>query len=317
MTHGRLTTTMRAVVSDSREREAGDAARTGGGIGPLAWLLLAAAVIHFLVHLLLRAGSAYPFPPEPTAVLLAVRAASAFGVAAGVVIGASNWPRARKLLMLGAAALALHGALELAGEGTLYWVLQDSASDLPARAAATEGINYVRAFLSALAAAMAPMLLAAGLWRSAGDRAAAEPSRRWLIGMVGLMALVVTGLGLWLALEVARRVPEIWFAAIWEVLLAVNAGGMGLLALAALRAVGSRAPLPEALIAIGSTLVLLGLGWSSVAQISSLFDAPGAASILPPYPLPALITSVGGIVLAIGFASGRLVPAAGAPADAT
>jgi hypothetical protein len=305
------------VVSGSRGLEAGGEARTSGNIGPLAWLLLAAAVVHFGVDLLLPIGSARPFPPEPERVLFAVRAASAFGAAAAVVIGAGNWPRGRRFLMLGATALALNGVLELLGQGTLHWVLQDSASDAPARMAATEGTNYVRAFLSALAAAMAPPLLAAGLWWGAQNRAAAGPWRRWLIGLVGVIGLIAVGVGLWLALEVARRTPEVWFAASWEVLLAVGAGGTGLLAIAALRGMGARAPLPEALIAIGSMLVIIGLGWSSVAFLSSLFDPPGAASILRPYPIPSILTTGGGIIQAVGFASGRLVPPAGAPADAT
>jgi hypothetical protein len=296
------------VVTDAHELEADGEARLGGIISPLAWVLLAAAGVHFLAYLLLRSPASYPlFPPEPSDLLFALRASSSFGLAAAVLVGADNWSAGRRWLTFGVASLAVQGALELVGQGTMYWVLEE-AWETPARTGSIQPLLYLRGFASAFLAALAPLLLAAGVWRGAQNRSTPGPRRSWLAGIVALMTLLALAASLWLALEVVRRTPEVWYGAFWEVLMAIQAAAMGVLAIAAVRGVGPRALLPEALIAIGATLFVLGTGWSSVAILSSIFDPPGAATIVRAYPIPAIMIAVGLVATAFGFASGRLVP---------
>ncbi len=299
------------MVSGSRRFQAGGEARPGGGIGPLAWLLLAAAGIHFLVHLLLRGYPAnYGFPPEPWAVLFAIQAASAFGLAAAVIIGAGNWPRGRPWLLLGAGALVLHGALSLLGEGMMYWVLGDPW-ETSTRATATEWISYARAFVAIGAAAASPILLAVGLWRGAQTPAALK-GWRWLalaLGVVtGLLALIAAS---WLAVEVTRRTPEVGLGVSWEALSGIAATAWVLLGATALRAVSSRAPLPEALISVGALLAAAGASGLLWAHLGLILGDPTRASPLPSQ-LATLVNVVGLLLVGVGFASGRLVP----PADA-
>jgi hypothetical protein len=224
-----------------------------------------------------------------------------------VLVGADNWSAGRRWLTFGVASLAVQGALELVGQGTMYWVLEE-AWETPARTGSIQPLLYLRGFASAFLAALAPLLLAAGVWRGAQNRSTPGPRRSWLAGIVALMTLLALAASLWLALEVVRRTPEVWYGAFWEVLMAIQAAAMGVLAIAAVRGVGPRALLPEALIAIGATLFVLGTGWSSVAILSSIFDPPGAATIVRAYPIPAIMIAVGLVATAFGFASGRLVP---------
>jgi hypothetical protein len=294
------------VVTDAHELEADGEARLGGIISPLAWVLLAAAVAHIGVDLFLPIGSAAPFPPQPWEVLFAVRAASAFGLAAAVIIGAGNWPHGRPWLMLGAAALALYGALTVLGQGMTYWVLEDPWQTSE-RVSATQWFSTLSGFVSIAAAAAAPILLAVGLWRGAG-----APTRvsgwRWSVvagaAVVGLLALTAAS---WLAMEVIRRSPQVGLGATWELISGVEAAAWALLSVAAIRAIGSRAPLPEALVGAGALLAAAGAGGLLWAHLALILVDPTQASALPSQ-LAALANVLGLLLVGIGFASGRLVP---------
>jgi hypothetical protein len=218
-----------------------------------------------------------------------------FLVAAGVVIGAGRWPAAGSSLLVGAALLALSGAMQAASDFLFAWLADDRI-----------GFDEFQSWLSVtgiveLASSAAAFgALAIGLWRSAPETWTG--SRRITAVGVGVATLVAaTGLLVTFVTSLGR--PGVTTIDVWGYLSVglIFAGivAIGALAVAAVRAVPKRSPLPEVLIASGATVLAV---WNGGTMWLGALGEVGVAILTyaPPLSIIAML------VLAAGFASGAL-----------
>jgi hypothetical protein len=286
----------------------GHTERPASRVSTAAWLLLASAGITLTVHV---ARDWYQlFGPyliiRPDVVGEAVEATAPFLLGAAILIGVGRWPRGRRWLVAGVVALAVLGVVRLGSEvAVALWMEARATRPLEA---AMIGL----ALGASAAAAAAAILVALGLHASRVD----GPGRPWLIATLALIgAVALLGafvlLALWLPLAPDRLVVHVALAMTHVLLQAVTIGATVAIAMAAVRAAPRHRAVPEWLIAVGAALAVLVIGWRAWFQVLAGVANP---EDLMPYQalwqnLPLAVSVIALLFLAIGFASGRVVPA--------
>ena len=283
----------------------------------IAWLLLAAAATSFAVFVVRDWYQLFgPYLiVRPQLVIEAVATAAPFLVAAGVLAGRGRWPAGSRWLTWGAGAYALNGVLQVLWSAWLAW--WEASPSLVA--SPMDGLLAARAWLSLLSAIAAPALLAAGLWAASRRRPSTGRERVASALIAGIAVAALAGSALLAVTEMAREagsgmVPfESIIGAVFSVGLALSAAAMALLALAAVRAIPRRGPLPELAVAGGATLAAVGPPWMSWAQVvlpqATLAEHSGWA-----FTVPGAVVAAGMLLLAGGFALGFVAPRPSEPA---
>jgi hypothetical protein len=286
----------------------GHTERPASRVSTAAWLLLAGAGITLTVHV---ARDWYQlFGPyliiRPEVVGEAVEATAPFLLGAAILIGVGRWPRGRRWLVAGVVALAVLGIVRLGSEvAVALWIEGGATGPLEA---AMIGL----ALGASLASAAAAIMVALGLHASRVD----GPERPWLIvtlALIGAVALLgaFVLLALWLPLAPDHLVVHVALAMTHVLLQAVTIAATVAIAIAAVRAAPRHRAIPEWLIAVGATLAALLIGWRAWFQVLAAAADP---EVLTPYQawwenLPLAVSIIALLCLAIGFASGRVVPA--------
>jgi hypothetical protein len=285
----------------------GHTERPASRVSTAAWLLLAGAGITLTVHV---ARDWYQlFGPylivRPEVVGEAVEATAPFLLGAAILIGVGRWP-GRRWLVAGVVALAVLGVVRLGSEvAVALWIEGGATGPL-------EAAMIVLALGASAAAAAAAILVALGLHASRVE----GPERPWLIATLALIgAVALLGafvlLALWLPLAPDRLVVHVALAMTHVLLQAVTIAATVAIAMAAVRAAPRHRAIPEWLIAVGATLAALLIGWRAWFQVLAGIADP---EDLMPYQalwqnLPLAVSIIALLSLAIGFASGRVVPA--------
>jgi hypothetical protein len=278
-------------------------------ISGVVWLLLAAAAVATNVHGLSR-GLVVVGPyanVNPADVVSLLGSATAFLTAAAVVIGAGRWPAGRRLLLWGAAALALHALLELGIDAWIAW-----ARTTPERfSTAPQIVLAGRALMTAGLHAAGWLLLAGGLWMGLGRRPLPAPRGADSVGItVALLGAALCAAGIVtsdrlvgpaaLELGVPLHLAYILNALSWL--------GMALLSAVALRRLPARDRVPELLIGTGASVAMLVAAYQQLVPLVASpqgvpFDMTGWI-----FTFPHAMGVLGAVAVAVGFAIARIAP---------
>jgi hypothetical protein len=244
-----------------------------------------------------------------------LRSMAPFVVAASVVIGAHRWVAGRTSLHLGAASLGVFALLTLASDAwfALFMTNPDEFAALDVQPWLTaRGLAAAVTFLAGY------LLLARGLWRSS-DTHRVGATRAAVMGAVGVLGLASAAIGIWTLTLYNWDAPApvvTWILIVQGVLTPLGFAAVAALAAAAVRALPARGWLPEALVAIGATLVCAGLGWGwASGAISPQWDLSFEAMELLSF-VVTLVTVIGFLAMIGGFAAGAVPRHPGPERDA-
>lgn len=262
-----------------------------------AWAMLAGAVAAVAAGTYARGviGTDWIFTTDNLA--RSAPLAIPFLIAAGVFVGAGRWPAAGRWLAIGAVLVAVGGAMSAVAE--VAFALGAASGEL----GDMTGWLFATGTLYGAAPAIGFSALAIGLWRSAsGAWDTARTVAAVGAGVVTLLAaagpIVTTALaGVRFDVEVSLQ------SLLGVALTSATIAAVGALAIGALRAAPTRAPLPELLIAAGAIVhaaVLGAMHWVSWAFIDVQSTAFAVLGVTGP------LGVVATLVLAAGFASGAL-----------
>jgi hypothetical protein len=268
------------------------------------WLLLGGAIAHLAVAIAPDSYSVFgPYLLVDAGMVLGwVQAMSPFLLAAAVVLSANRWPSGRRMMLLGAAALAVVAALRLVID--IWWALWEASDHL-----GDPSPPWLQpAFLLAGAVFVgAQLLLARGLWVSRGTPAVGG-IRAVVLWGIALAGVVATGFGLWVTVQTlagAESDYRIYVGAI-SALTAVSFGALAALAFAAARMAQRGTGLPETLIALGAGVTLVAAAWgSSYPYVIDPQELTEPAYVWA-YTLPWAGELLGSIMMVVGFGLGAL-----------
>ena len=221
---------------------------------------------------------------------IAIPLALPFVVAAGVIAGQDRWPAGRTWLTAGAWLLAIGGALAVVFEVQVAFVENDVAGIFD-----VQPWWVARAVVDALAELLGFASLAIGLWLSRPtERGGIHPAL--MIGIAVVIAIAAAGP--FAALGVSAIVLADPILILGQVPISLGLFASGALAVAAMRAVPPRRPMPELLIAAGAacTTIARGVTWW-LFYLEPSFET---------FALLSSAASAGLLVLGAGFWSGTL-----------
>ncbi len=239
-----------------------------------AWLLLIAAAIQMAVLWLARSAITQPLPIS--AVVSVVSGSTCFVMAAAVLAGLSRWPEGRRWLILGGAAFALVGVLDLARD---LWFATQPYGNVPIDDT-SQTLIRLRGVITAALTIAAPLLLGAGIWTSRRhDLSRQHTAAIVILGVVGLVATLGGLVSAWIASGILQATSTLFDGPLL-VITALSAAGFLALGVAAASGVHGKESLPELLISAGATAWLCSaawLQWSSAAWLSA-----GPQQSMPP-----------------------------------
>jgi hypothetical protein len=219
------------------------------------WVLLIAAILAVIVGTIVRGfyGSQWFFNADN--VVDSLPLALPFLVAAGVIAGQDRWEAERIWLTAGAWLLAAAGALTVLLQVQIAMVDDDLFGILD-----LQPWSYIRGVVRAVAELLGFASLAVGLWLSRpAEGGAIRPAA--MIGIAVVIALAAAGPLAALGVGTIVRLDPIVILGQVSIMLGLVASGA--LAVAAMRAAPQARPVPELLIALGSTgtTIAHGIGW--------------------------------------------------------
>ncbi len=236
-----------------------------------ARLLLIAAAIQMAVPWLARSAITQPLPIG--AIVSVVAGSTSFVLAAAALAGSSRWPQGRRWLILGGAAFALAGVLDLARD---LWFAAQAYGNVPIDDP-SQTLMRLRSVITAALTVAAPLLLGIGIWASRPhDLSRQHAAAIVALGVVGFVATLGGLISAWIASGILQATSTLFDGPLL-VLTALGAAGFLALGVAAASAVHGKESLPELLIAAGATAWLCSAGWlqwSSVAWLSAVPQQP-------------------------------------------
>lgn len=226
------------------------------------WLMLAGAVVQLVVQIApdwYQVFGPY-FIVSWGMVVNWIGSVAPFVLAAVVVLAADRWPAGRRLLLAGAAAMAVAALHQVVSDA--WWAIwQANPGPLAEGIQPWLSATYLGAEVARIAAYG---LVASGLWaaRPAGP---AGRSSGMLMLLLGLAGLVATGAGVWvvgLALEGAGSADSPWLVVTGSALKAAGFAALAAVGVAAARLAGRTGRRPETLIATGAFVTLVATAWT-------------------------------------------------------
>jgi hypothetical protein len=231
-----------------------------------------------------------------------------FVLPAAVLVGSGRWAAGRQWLWWGAAALSFLAVTSLVREAwfAAFAVWPDVVS-----------LDWQGAWTAlwlggAATMVIANVMLAAGLWRAvSGSMApATQPVIRAASVLVALLSLVVVLASAATAFVIPwNGIETAVLATAGGLLLAAGYGALGLVAIAALRALPASGALPELLIAVGATVAMLGGAAIWVVPYFVRGEMPDIITVI--FSMLAGLSVAGLLVMAAGFALGVRVDVTG------
>ncbi len=269
-------------------------------IRPVAWLLIAGAIVAAGLNAAGRGLLAGAFALQPIAVADVMGSATGLALAAAIVIGANRWPAGRAWLLGAAISFGLSGVLELVLQ---VWFTSFQAN--PRVLSDIETVGLVgRAFVGLGALAIGAGLAAIGLWRGRPrtDWRRADPIVIATIGVLGAIA-VAGSIGIVVRDVPTSPIPPVTI--VDSMLLAIVALTTAGLAAAASRYRPFGHHLPELAILTGALLYLVMTATRPWTLLLIPLDGTAFEGSAFLFGVPLLLGAIGTVVMVIGFGSGR------------